>query len=125
MRYECTQGCDTLYTFKGRLHILVCTFVENIALNKSAKEEFPYVHPKVSASNAVDGRKTDLSGLGGQCSVSAVNKTTATWWVNLTSILSIHHITIYYRTDNVAWGMFQIDWVFVYYICFKSTIIHS
>ena len=84
-------------------------FVDNIALNKPAKEEFPYVHPKVSASNAVDGRKTDLRGLGGQCSLSAVNITNATWWVNLTSILSIHHIKIYYRTDNVAWGMFQID----------------
>ncbi|XP_078328720.1 receptor-type tyrosine-protein phosphatase T-like isoform X2 [Crassostrea virginica] len=77
---------------------------DNIALNKPAKEEFPYVHPKVSASNAVDGRKTDLRGLGGQCSLSAVNITNATWWVNLTSILSIHHIKIYYRTDNVAWG---------------------
>ena len=87
------------------LHIRVCIFVDNIALNKQAREEFPYLHPRVSASNAVDGRRTDLSGLGGQCSVSAVNKRTATWWVNLGSILSIHHIKIYYRTDNVAWSM--------------------
>ena len=90
--------------FKGRLHIRVCWFVENIALHKPAQEAVPYIHPNVSASNAVDGRKTNLRGLEGQCSLSAGNKQTATWWVNLTSILSIHHITIYYRTDNVAWG---------------------
>ena len=91
--------------FKGRLHIRVCSFVENIALHKPAKEAFPYVHGNVSAGNAVDGRKTNLSGLGGQCSMSALNKRTATWWVNLGSVLSIHHITIYYRTDNAPWGM--------------------
>ena len=88
--------------FKGRLE---CSFVENIALHKPAKEAFPYVHGNVSAGNAVDGRKTNLSGLGGQCSMSALNKHTATWWVNLGSIFSIHHIKIYYRTDNAPWGM--------------------
>ncbi|XP_078328724.1 uncharacterized protein LOC111111957 isoform X2 [Crassostrea virginica] len=81
-----------------------CLAYENIALHKPAHEAFPYVHDKVSPGNAVDGRKTDLRGLGGQCSLSDRNKTSATWWVNLTSILSIHHITIYYRTDNVPWG---------------------
>ena len=91
--------------FKKSLRIKVCSFIENIALHKPAEEEFPYNHPNTYASNAVDGRKTDLSGLGGQCSLSAGNQRTATWWVNLGSILSIHHITIYYRTDNVAWGM--------------------
>ena len=109
MRYECTQGCDTQYTchvfFEKNLHIKVCFFVENIALGKPAQEEFPYNHRNSSAGNAVDGKKTDLSGLGGQCSLSADNQRTATWWVNLGSVLSIHHITIYYRTDNVEWGM--------------------
>nr|XP_022304885.1 multiple epidermal growth factor-like domains protein 10 [Crassostrea virginica] len=77
---------------------------ENIALHKPAQEAFPYIHGNVSPGNAVDRRKTDLRGLGGQCSLSDKNKTNATWWVNLTSILSIHHITIYYRTDNAPWG---------------------
>eukprot|EP00105_Crassostrea_gigas_P014832 XP_011431638.1 PREDICTED: multiple epidermal growth factor-like domains protein 10 [Crassostrea gigas] len=35
----------------------------------------------------------------GQCAVS-YSVRTATWWVNLSSIHSIHHITIYFRTNN-------------------------
>ena len=58
------------------------------------------------ASNAVDGLRTNLSVWSGQCAISENRKQTATWWVNLTSILSIHHVTIYYRTGNVPWGMF-------------------
>lgn len=80
----------------------------NIALNKPAHQLNQY-NPgddKFDASNAVDGKKSDLSSAGGQCVISANNKQTATWWVNLTSILSIHNITIYYRTDNVTWGMY-------------------
>ena len=136
----CTQGCDTLYMchvfLKKSLHIKVRSFVENIALHKPAKEAFPYKHPNVSPGNAVDGRKTDLSGLGGQCSLSDINKTTATWWVNLGSVLSIHHITIYYRTDNVAWSMCHRAkltfvysnlkrFIFFHEICFKFTFNHS
>lgn len=80
----------------------------NIALNKPAHQLNQY-NPgddKFDASNAVDGKKSDLSSAGGQCVISANYKQTATWWVNLTSILSIHNITIYYRTDNVTWGMY-------------------
>ena len=127
--------------FWWRLRVRVCIFVENIALHKPAQEAFPYVHDNVSPGDAVDGRKRDLSGLGGQCSLSALNKTTATWWVNLGSVLSIHHITIYYRTDNVAWGMcwgakltvlivlfstliLHVSYMF-YDICFKTISIHS
>lgn len=79
---------------------------DNLALNKPAHEEYPYVHPDTSASNAVDGLKSDLTALGGQCSASASNQRTSTWWVNLTSIRSIHDIRIYYRTGNFAWGMY-------------------
>lgn len=56
------------------------------------------------ASKAVDGRKSDRSGLGGECVLSANTQQTATWRVNLARIYSIHHITIYYRTDNAAWS---------------------
>ncbi|XP_078327391.1 uncharacterized protein LOC111112176 [Crassostrea virginica] len=84
---------------------------ENIALNKSSYQQYPY--PDIpglpsfltEAHNAVDGLKTNLSVFGGQCVISGNEKRTATWWVNLTSILSIHHITIYYRTENVPWGL--------------------
>lgn len=80
----------------------------NIALNKPAhqlNQHYPG-YDKYDASNAVDGNKSDLSYAGGQCVLSAQNKAIATWSVNLTSILSIHHIIIYYRTENVQWGMY-------------------
>lgn len=78
----------------------------NVALNKPAYQQNPFKQNDSTgdASNAVDGQKSDLTRNGGQCVVSA-GKETATWWVNLTSIHSIHHITIYFMTDNRAWGM--------------------
>ncbi|XP_065938052.1 multiple epidermal growth factor-like domains protein 10 [Magallana gigas] len=72
----------------------------NVALNKPAYHLYPAPGvDRFDASNAVDGRKSDLSGPGGQCAVSYTAKN-ATWWVNLTSIYSIHHINIYFGTDN-------------------------
>uniref|UniRef100_K1PHS8 Endothelial cells scavenger receptor n=1 Tax=Magallana gigas TaxID=29159 RepID=K1PHS8_MAGGI len=76
----------------------------NVALNKPA-----YIHnayrdnDKYDASNAVDGRKSDVRWDGGQCAASW-RRQTATWWVDLTTIHSIHHITIYFTTDNKPWG---------------------
>uniref|UniRef100_K1R5F9 Fucolectin tachylectin-4 pentraxin-1 domain-containing protein n=1 Tax=Magallana gigas TaxID=29159 RepID=K1R5F9_MAGGI len=77
--------------------------VFNVALNKPAYQLYPYRPGEYTydASNAVDGRKSDLSWEGGQCAISDVYKQTVTWWVNLTSVHSIHHITIYFRTDNL------------------------
>ena len=90
---------------------LMIFILVNIALNKPTHQQYPYLtarsnfHPSVvEASNAVDGLKSDLSVRGGQCVISENGKQTATWWVNLTNILSIHHITIYYRTENEEWG---------------------
>ncbi|XP_078327417.1 uncharacterized protein LOC144623110 isoform X1 [Crassostrea virginica] len=82
---------------------------ENVALNKPAFQQNPYIFSVLSintthAGNAVDGLKTDLRGIQGQCSLSENNKTTALWWVNLTRMFYIHDIKIYYRTDNEAWG---------------------
>lgn len=86
---------------------------DNVALKKQAKQLYPYTtitrpNDTFDASNAVDGLKSDLSGLNGQCVLSADEQRIATWWVNLTSVMSIHHITIYYRTDNVKWGKLSI-----------------
>uniref|UniRef100_K1PMY3 Scavenger receptor class F member 2 n=1 Tax=Magallana gigas TaxID=29159 RepID=K1PMY3_MAGGI len=79
----------------------------NVALNKPAYQRYPYVYygdyDSYDASNAVDGRKSHLSDWSGQCAVSYMGRTT-TWWVDLTTIHSIHHITIYFRTDNKPWG---------------------
>ncbi|XP_065926562.1 uncharacterized protein [Magallana gigas] len=93
----CLQGCEEGYG--GR----TCNLV-NLALRKPAYQENIYRHANVSAGNAVDGRKSNLNGLGGECSISAEKQPTATWWVNLESIYSIHNIRIYYRTENLAWG---------------------
>lgn len=79
-----------------------CVFLtENVALNKPAYLQYPFSpgNDQFDASNAVDGRKSDLSLNGGQCAVSEWGKA-STWWVNLTSIHSIHHITIHFRTEN-------------------------
>ncbi|XP_056003593.1 multiple epidermal growth factor-like domains protein 6 [Ostrea edulis] len=75
-------------------------FSENIALLKPAWQEHPYDNILGVAGNAVDGEKSDLSYNGGQCTTSAADQRTATWWVNLSSVLNIHHITIFHRTEN-------------------------
>ena len=84
--------------------------IENIARNKQTYQQHPYVgeinNILTVASNAVDGLKSNLSVWGGQCVISNNKERTATWWVNLGGILSIHHVTIYYRTGNVFWGMY-------------------
>lgn len=84
-------------------------FSVNVALHKPAYQHHP-AYPgfdKYDASNAVDGHRSDLRWDGGQCVVSA-GSGTATWWVNLTSIYSIHHITIYYRTEASIWGILNL-----------------
>ncbi|XP_062574212.1 uncharacterized protein LOC134236042 isoform X1 [Saccostrea cucullata] len=77
----------------------------NVALNKPTWQSNPYRRENIfDSSNAVDGRTSDLSGRGGQCTKSASKHNTTTWWVNLTSIYSIHDIWIYYRTNNDEWN---------------------
>ncbi|XP_052695874.1 scavenger receptor class F member 2-like [Crassostrea angulata] len=71
----------------------------NVALNKPAYQQYQSYDDTLDASNAVDGRKSDLSWDSGQCAAS-YSRQTATWWVNLTRIHSIHHITIYFMTNN-------------------------
>ncbi|XP_078330543.1 uncharacterized protein LOC111113024 [Crassostrea virginica] len=103
----CISGEPSRWTFRSFDTLHFPFFSDNIALRKPTYQENPYQglsEALTQASNAVDGLKTNLSFWGGQCVISDVDKKTATWWVNLTSILSIHHIRIYYRTGNVPWG---------------------
>eukprot|EP00105_Crassostrea_gigas_P043578 XP_019927726.1 PREDICTED: protein jagged-1b isoform X2 [Crassostrea gigas] len=90
----------------------------NVALNKPAYQQYPVLglYDKWDASNAVDGHKSNLSSGGGQCAISYVSQT-ATWWVNLTTIHSIHHITIYFRTNNEPWG--PSNWLTKYVLGFS------
>lgn len=78
----------------------------NVALNKPAYQENAFFQNSNvgDASNAVDGKRSNLTRNGGQCVVSAGRETT-TWWVNLTSTHNIQHISIYFMTDNKPWGI--------------------
>ncbi|XP_062574199.1 receptor-type tyrosine-protein phosphatase alpha-like isoform X3 [Saccostrea cucullata] len=84
---------------------------ENIAFNNPTYQAHVYYSSNrnygqatFDSSNAVDGLKSVLTAYGGQCTISADGYSNLTWWVNLTSIHSIHDITIYYRTDDSTWG---------------------
>nr|XP_034318450.1 uncharacterized protein LOC117686791 [Crassostrea gigas] len=75
---------------------------ENMALHKYVFETNPWRgRENWRGENAVDGRYTNRSAAGGQCVISENNKETAEWRVDLGSVVSISHIDIYYRTDNL------------------------
>ena len=81
---------------------------ENLALFKPAYQDHPYKGShieNVNASDAVDGMKLNPSDPEDHCVLSDDRKQTATWWVNLTSISSIHHIMAYYMTGKKEWGV--------------------
>lgn len=92
-------------------------FLENVALHKSAWQLHPYENPRsrdlLNASNAVDGLKSNLSFSGGQCTQSRNYEYEAIWRVDLGVVLGINHITLYYKTDNVAWGLYNV-YLFIY-----------
>lgn len=75
---------------------------ENLAFGKPTWEQHPWPESDVDfgSENAVDGLYTDR-GQGGQCTISENKKTTAEWRVDLGGVVSIGHIDIHYRTDNV------------------------
>lgn len=81
----------------------VCLLTVDVAVNKPACKQYPYRsgNDRYDASNAVDGRKSHLSWGDDQCAASML-PTTATWWMNLASIHSIHHITVYFVTFNLS-----------------------
>ncbi|XP_078328088.1 uncharacterized protein LOC144623522 [Crassostrea virginica] len=97
--YLCQYGARAYESIK----FLHC-FIENLALRKSAWQLNPIDDDfKHSANNAVDGKKSDLSELGGECTASSNSRTTAMWWVDIGSLQNIHHVIIQYATGNQVW----------------------
>lgn len=89
----------------------LCLQTENVGFNKSAWEKYPYHSPERGwgAKRAVDGLYSDLSATGGQCVISANEKSIAEWRVDLERIHIIHHIVIYYRAEYIDSGTFFLD----------------
>nr|XP_022306274.1 multiple epidermal growth factor-like domains protein 10 isoform X3 [Crassostrea virginica] len=73
-----------------------------MALGKSVWENTPWPgEENWRGDNAVDGRYTNRSAQGGQCVISYGKVENATWRVDLGGVVSISHIYIYYRTENM------------------------
>ena len=94
-----------MYAGMMRLMYSYHVCLENMALHKTAWQSNPYLNDGLSASLAVDGKKTKLSTWGGDCVVSS-NVRTAEWRVDLNGVLSIHHIFIQYVQNKPVWGIY-------------------
>lgn len=65
------------------------------------------LNPVYTSRNLVDGKKTDLSLGGNQCTTTAENKAFAMWWVDLKNTRRIERIRVYSRRNDKKWGNFS------------------
>nr|XP_034322583.1 uncharacterized protein LOC105338080 [Crassostrea gigas] len=81
--------------------------LENLALRKPTWENNPWPdNENFKTANAVDGKYTDRTAGGGQCTISDDGKHTAEWRVDLGSVVSIRRIDIYYRIERINTNKF-------------------
>ena len=78
--------------------------VENIAFNKTTWQQNSDPRFNWGADRVVDGKYSDLSADGGQCTITTFGKNKTEWRVDLREVSSIYCIFIQYRTDNQPWG---------------------
>nr|XP_022289715.1 uncharacterized protein LOC111101490 [Crassostrea virginica]XP_022289716.1 uncharacterized protein LOC111101490 [Crassostrea virginica] len=84
----------------GAMCLIVFSF-ENVALNKSAWQQDTKF--SLLANRGVDGHKSYLHMYSEECVTSRYNATSA-WRVDLEKVLSIHHISIQFATNNYSWN---------------------
>lgn len=91
-------------------------YKENLALGKPSWEQNPWpnLNQGYGTANAVDGKYNNRVATGKQCTISADQKYTAEWRVDLGTLVSISYINIYYRTDKYP-CMFLLC-----FFCYKS-----
>lgn len=65
------------------------------------------LNPVYTSRNLVDGKKTDFSLGGNQCTTTAENKAFAMWWVDLKNTRRIERIRVYSRRNDKKWGNFS------------------
>ncbi|XP_061170744.1 receptor-type tyrosine-protein phosphatase epsilon-like [Saccostrea echinata] len=86
-----------------RCNARIIYFIGNLALERPAWQAYNFTGKSIEwgASKAVDGFYAKRGANGNKCTISGNEQRTATWWVNLQSVVSISYVKIYYRTDNL------------------------
>nr|XP_034316953.1 uncharacterized protein LOC117686264 [Crassostrea gigas] len=72
---------------------------ENLALGKVANQSSFYSN-SWDAARAVDGDTRQELFSSSSCAKTGVGQKTASWYVDLGKIMSIHHVDIYYRKES-------------------------
>ena len=105
-------------------------FAENLALKKSTWQLHSFDNVHSLGDRAVDGKRSNLTWAGGECSASAIGESTAEWRVDLGNVLSIHHIFIQYATNGQEWGEIFYRGLYIslgtnIYMIRRITFVHS
>lgn len=108
--------------------LLFTSFIptENLALHQPTWGQYswPDKSRDFGSENAVDGLYTDRGANGGQCTISVDGVYNATLGVDLGRVVSISHIDIYYRTDNLGEYPLKLNLIYVYIFHKRHTLIN-